>query len=189
MSSGQRAAVSRISLIRYIVRGGFLIYLTYLVFQVVALIRSNLSPEAVPKLLESPLPYDFIFFLVLFAVVDTLIGYLQRVLTNTIRNVDETIIGTISSYNNKLTLSELAARFKLKDDELERILSNINIQGEYSIRIDKDTRIVSATPVISLIGAGTKEEKLQKLEELFKEGKISERTYKTLKEKYSKEEA
>ncbi|MBS7648819.1 PCI domain-containing protein [Candidatus Bathyarchaeota archaeon] len=124
----------------------------------------------------------------MFAVVDTLIGYFQRVLMNTVKNVDETIIGTITSYSNKLTLSELAARFKLKEDELEKILSNINMQGEYSIRIDKDTGIVSAAPVVSLIGTGTKDEKLQRLEELFKEGKISERTYKSLKEKYSKEE-
>lgn len=187
MSSSQRAILSRIPLLRYFIWGAFVIYLAYSSLQLFTFIQANLSPAGIRKLLESSLLYDFILFLILFAVIDALIGYFQRALTNVVKNADEIIIGTISSYNNKLTLSELAMKFKLKEDELEKILAIINAKGEYSVQIEKETKVVSITPVVSLIGAATKEEKLQKLEELFEEGKISERTYRTLKEKYSKE--
>ncbi|MEM2173134.1 MAG: hypothetical protein QXS66_07850 [Thermoproteota archaeon] len=183
MSSTQRAISSRMIIIRYVERGLFLIYFAYLLFQVIWIIRT----ESLIKAFQMPLFYDFIWFLILFAIVDALIGYFQSFLMNSIKKADETIIGTISSYNNRLTLGELATKFKMSEEDLEKIFANINMQGEYSIRIDKETRIVSVVPVVSLVGAETKEEKLQRLEELFKEGKISERTYKSLKEKYSKE--
>jgi hypothetical protein len=125
--------------------------------------------------------------MLIFVIIDKLMSYFQNTLNDLIKTTNDRILGTIITYNNKLTVRELAQKFNLEEKELEKILADINMQGEYSIRIEKDTGLVSAVSIVSLIGSGTKEEKLHKLEELFKEGKISERTYKSLKEKYSKE--
>lgn len=181
-----RIGAGGIRSIRYVVRGAFLVYLVYLISQVIFLFQQG--PRSLLSFFETPLPYNLILFTIIFTVADTLIGYLQNILDDLIKTTNDRLLGTIISYNNKLTVRELAQKFNIKENMLEKILAEINMQGEYSIRIDKDTGLVSAVPIAALIGAGTKEEKLQKLEALFREGKISERTYKSLKEKYSKEE-
>jgi hypothetical protein len=43
-----------------------------------------------------------------------------------------------------------------------------------AIQIDKDTGLVSIVPIATLVGAGTKEEKLWKLEALFREKNLRE---------------
>jgi hypothetical protein len=87
-----------------------------------------------------------------------------------------------------LTLKEISQKIGLQENDVEGILTKISVQGEYSIQIDKDTGLVPIVSIATLVRAGTKEEKLWKLEVLFRERKISERTYQALKEKYSKEE-
>jgi hypothetical protein len=171
--------------IRYIVRGAFLIYFVYLLSQIIFQFQKGI--QGAPNIIEMPVFYNLIFFLLVFAVTDKLINYFQNTLNDLIQTTNDRILGTVISYNNKLTVRELAQKFGLKENELEKILAEINMQGEYSIRIDKDTGLITATSIASLVGSGTKEERLQKLEELFREGKISERTFKSLKEKYSKE--
>jgi hypothetical protein len=157
----------------------------YLLSQIIFQFQKGI--QGAPNIIEMPVFYNLIFFLLVFAVTDKLINYFQNTLNDLIQTTNDRILGTVNSYNNKLTVRELAQKFGLKENELEKILAEINMQGEYSIRIDKDTGLITATSIASLVGSGTKEERLQKLEELFREGKISERTFKSLKEKYSKE--
>jgi len=180
-----KLGTSGIKPLRYIVRGVFLLYFAYIISQIIFQFQQKATAPF--NIIENPLFYNFIFAIIIFVVTDKLMSYLQNILTDLIKTTNDRILGTIITYNNTLTVRELAQKFNLKENELEKILADIGMQGEYSIRIDKDTGLVSAVSIVSLIGSGTKEEKLRKLEELFKEGKISERTYKSLKEKYSKE--
>jgi len=181
-----KLGASRIRSLKYIVRGVFLIYFAYLISQIIFQFR-QIASAPFNSFIESPIFYNLIFAILIFVIIDKLMSYFQNTLNDLIKTTNDRILGTIITYNNKLTVKELAQKFNLEENELEKILADINMQGEYSIRIEKDTGLVSAVSVVSLIGSGTKEEKLHKLEELFKEGKISERTYKSLKEKYSKE--
>jgi hypothetical protein len=167
---------------RYILRAIFLIYIVWITPQLINEFRQNPS-----MFIHSSLPYNILFSAILFAVLDVLISYVNHFLTDSIRNLNERIIGTTLCYNAKLTLDELATKLQMKENELEMILANINTQGEYYVQIDKETKVVSITSMESLVGPGTAEEKLRKLEILLKEGKISQRTYDILKEKYSKE--
>lgn len=168
-----------------------LIYFAMLVVKVVDVVtRTGIDFSRISILLQqiTPIVYDFLWFIVIFITVTLTINYLNIYLTETIKKENDIIIGLISSYGGRLTLGEVATKLKLTEDELERIIASINSQGEYILYIDKETKLISITSLSSLLRETTKEERLAKLEELYKEGKISEQTYRQLKEKYSKGE-
>lgn len=172
--------------LRYIIRGIFLIYFVYLISQILLFLQT--AHWNIINFFESSLFYILILFTITFIAIDIVAVYIQNILVGMQNSAKDKLLGLIINYNNKLTLKEISQKIGLRENDVEGILAKISVQGEYSIQIDKDTGLVSIVPIAALVGAGTKEEKLRKLEALFKEGKISERTYQALKEKYSKEE-
>jgi hypothetical protein len=165
-----------------------LIVIAYIALQVVGVISqqppTHESVSAVMKILSDSTPYVILTVTAILAV--SLLGeFLERLA----RKLNEKIIGLVTVYDGKLTLSEIASKLNLKESELESIISIISTREKYNIKIDKDTKIVSVAPIEPSFGIyGTKSDKLKKLEALYKEGKIPEKTYEVLKQKYSEEE-
>ncbi|MEM4981967.1 MAG: PCI domain-containing protein [Candidatus Bathyarchaeia archaeon] len=139
---------------------------------------------------------QFIFFIFAAIVVSRLSKYIENERLQISSNLDNEIVGTINIYGT-ISLQELSGKFGMKVDEVEKWIAKLSAERKFYGVIDKDTMRVhsiyieqegrllpqiSSTKVIE-----SKSEKLKKLEELFKEGRISEQAYTQLKKEYENE--
>lgn len=139
---------------------------------------------------------QFIFFIFAAIALSRLSRYIEIERLQISSNLDNEIVGTINIYGT-ISLQELSGKFGMKVDEVERWIAKLSAERKFYGVIDKDTMRVysrymeqgdrllpqiSSTRIIE-----SRSEKLKKLEELFKEGKISEQTYTQLKKEYEQE--
>jgi hypothetical protein len=110
-------------------------------------------------------------------------------------NLNNEIIGVINVYG-EISLLELSKKFKMKPEETEKWIAKLNTEKKFEGRIDKNTmkvygksaeqenifKLESQTEIVE-----SKSERIKRLEELFKEGKISEQVYSQLKKEYENE--
>jgi hypothetical protein len=111
-------------------------------------------------------------------------------------NLDNEIIGIINVYGD-ISLQELSEKFKMKLEEAEKWIAKLNAKKKFDGIIDKSTMRVYSRPLgqenkfspelSSTKILESKSERLKRLEELFKEGKISEQVYTQLKKEYESE--
>ena len=127
-------------------------------------------------------------------VMSRIRGHLSNEAKLSIDNFKKEVTGIVELYKS-ISLNELASKIGMKPDETERFLALMAAEGTFNGTIrdgfvflsteepekltEKSEEQIGSTQVIS--------EKLRKLEELYKEGKISEYAYKKLKEEYERE--
>jgi DNA-binding transcriptional regulator YhcF (GntR family) len=111
-----------------------------------------------------------------------------------IDSLNKELLGTIDLYGT-ITMKELSGKMKMSSDTLEKYLAKLAREGIFKGTINGKTMVVSRSIEINTEPAETKAirlnemkiDKLKKLEELRKEGKINEDIFKKLKEEYEKE--
>jgi len=105
-----------------------------------------------------------------------------------IKNLENKILDLIETLKTPPTLTSLSKDLNLTENELMYIIANYNIKNrKIKIKINPTNNTVSIqkTQVEKKIPEG-KESYLQKLEKLYKEGKISKEIYNKLKQEYTK---
>jgi hypothetical protein len=137
--------------------------------------------------------------LVFTAVIVSRLGrYIDHERKLTLDNLEKEITGAINIYGS-ISLNELSGKIGANVDETEKWLARLQTEKKFDGIIDGDRIVHSfseskrnipeekATQVTTQVAKESSKDKLKKLEELYKEGKISEHAYIQLKEKYEEE--
>jgi len=131
---------------------------------------------------------DFIYTIILYAVILTVVaivvGTLDKMLKEKYEGLKKQVVGLIVAYE-PVDIERLANYVGLSESDLRKCIGDINAEGEVVITISENNQ-VRLTRIQAPRGEGPEEMKvyLAKLEQLYKEGKISKSVYERLKREY-----
>jgi len=185
MGDLKRSVAPYLAAMRHIKGVAFFAVLGYLILRWADYIRTLQQPWSLSGFFDLTLAYDSVLYLVSVVILVSVIDFLEDTVNEAIRRSNDKIVGLIMTYNNQLSLSQLAEKLGMKEGEVEAVMSDLNVQGEFIARISSETKTVTVAPVESFVTGETSRDRLEKLETMFKEGKISKRAYESLKKRYS----